>query len=185
MSYQTRLASATMLITDFLRQYQRPTHLDDEGCMREIAAIAEEVNGLISASSSPENFRDRIETAFRHIRKTYTQRAWPMPAHFIKALDATAKREAVEITGKPFASEDAIQIVARRIAAGDSVGDGWLYGRGAVQLLREGLVTTDQIRKYRSALYFAAKEVGGQEYAQRIEDALKEKHNSAATLENA
>lgn len=179
MNFHERTALITSIITDFLRQYQRPTHLDDEGCLREIAAIAEEVNALIPTSLTREGFRDRIERALKQVRRTYTMRAWPMPAHFIKAMDATVERskavQADTSTGKT-----PMQIAADRINAGEAVGDTWLFGRSAVELLRSGLVTTAQIKAYRSAMYFAAKDLGGEAHAGAIEANLLQRHADAA-----
>lgn len=184
MNYQQRITTAASLATDFLRQYQRPSHLDEEGCLREIAAIAEELNSLVSASLSPDAFKTRIEAAFRHLRKTYTMRQWPMPAHFVKAMEATTPRtdDASQIASPV---DDKERLIAQRMMEGEAVGDGWLYGRGAVKLLREGLVTQGVMKQYRSALYFGAKDVGGQEYADRLEAKLLRRHDEAVALDQA
>ena len=143
MHYQDRIRTAASLITDFLRQYQRPSHLDNDAALREISAIAEEVNALASTSLSQDEFKARIIEACRHIRQTYTQRAWPMPAHFIKAMEAVAAKvsRSAPASAKVTSFPSATQIAAQRIIQGEPVGDGWLYGKLALQLLNDGLVS--------------------------------------------
>lgn len=71
------------------------------------------------------------------------------------------------------------QIAAKRIKSGELVGDTWLFGRGAVELLKLNLVTEDDLRPYRSALYFSAKNVGGRDYADAIEANMLTRHERA------
>lgn len=161
MHYQDRIKTAASLITDFLRQYQRPSHLDNQAALMEISAIAEEVNALVSTSSSPDEFKARIIEACRHIRQTYTQRAWPMPAHFIKAMEAVAaKVSRSSIPDNKIASfGSANQIAAQRIIQGEPVGDGWLYGKLALQLLNDGLISQADLDRYREGLRHSAEQV--------------------------
>lgn len=184
MDYQSRIRIITSRLNEFLRQYQKPTHLDNEAGLTEIRTITEEINNLISASSSPDDLAQKVDGCFRSIRQDYTQRTWPTPAHFVKGMKVVQARSSIgadNAAGRPSVAQmkGPHEINADRMAAGDAVGDSWVYGRGAVELLREGMVTQDTLRKYRSALYFRAKEVGGPEYAAQIEEAMKARHAAA------
>lgn len=183
MNYNERIRSAATLVTEFLRQYQRPSHLDNDAALREISAIAEEVNALISTSLSPDAFRARINEACRHLRKTYTNRQWPMPAHFVKAMEATTPKPETQEIG--LEATDTMQIMANRMNAGEHVGDGWLYGRNAVRLMQSGMVTEHTIAKYRRALRSSAEHTGGKEYADMLEARWVQRHTDAEALQNA
>lgn len=176
MEYQERIKLILDRVNGFLRQYQRPTHLDTEAALKEIRAIAEEVNSLISASSNRDALEERAEACFRAVRRNYTQRAWPTVAHFVKAMGEIQSPRSGDTGGLKTPE----QIAADRISKGEPVGDSWIYGRLAVKILREGMVTVEQIKGYRLGLFYAAKEVYGEEKARRMEEQWKASHNAAA-----
>lgn len=180
MDFQARVMAISSKLNTFLRQYQPPPNLDNEGRLAEIRATAEEINFLISASSNQESLAARVDDCFRQIRRTYSQRTWPTTSHFVKAMEATSRAVQTPVSSEPL---DDLKIIAAKMSAGEAVGDGWLFGRNAVRLLRSGLVTTDQVRKYRSALFFSARDVGGKEYADRIEAELIERHDAGVAIE--
>lgn len=188
MEYNERVRLITMSLNSFLRQYQRPTHLDTDGSLIEIKTIAEEINNLISASSNQDALAERVETCFKSLRRNYTQRTWPTVAHFVKAMNEIhAASPAIEGRGGELKSP--AQIAADRMNAGDAVGDGWIYGKGALALLEARLVSDDVMRRYRSAMYFLAKDAAsktsdgnneaGKEYADKIEAKLIARHDRA------
>ena len=70
-------------------------------------------------------------------------------------------------------------IIGRKMGRGDPVGEGWLYGRSAVELIVGGHVTEETMRRYRSAAYFSRKSVYGTEPARKWEDEAKARHEAA------
>lgn len=184
MDYEARMRLITGMVNTFLgRRYQTPSHLDAEGKLATIRDMAEEINAHISASSNQSALVERVEACFKALRKSYTQRAWPTPAHFSQAI-SEANKVVRQLTGET-PSGDARspdEISAERIKAGELVGDEWVYGRNCVKLLREGLVTQAELRRYRTALYFSAKQIGGKEYADAMEAGWIERHEAAEAM---
>jgi hypothetical protein len=74
---------------------------------------------------------------------------------------------------------DPIEITARRIKAGESVGDAWLYGRNAVALLSLGGVSIDQLQSYRRALHFSEQSFYGEATVQALERDRMRLHEAA------
>jgi len=74
---------------------------------------------------------------------------------------------------------DPDEVNAERINNNQAVGDEWIYGANAVRLSRTGLVSEAQFRRYRSALYFAAKDAVGEERAKRQEASWIKRHEAA------
>lgn len=181
MDYSQRMKVTVEAVTEFLRQYQAPTHLDEAGRMAEIRMIAEDVNSQIASVASSGELRERIGQAEKMIRRTYTARAWPSQAHFFKAMRETAPapKPRDTIPGM-IGMKTPEQIAADRMATGETVGEEWLYGTGAVKLLRDRIVDQETMKRYRSALYFKAKDIGGEEYARNIEQDLLARHDAAA-----
>jgi hypothetical protein len=178
MNFQQRIALITSMTTDFLRQYQRPTHLDDAGCLKEIGLIAEEINNMVSTSLSQEGFRDRINSAFKHLRRTYSQRAWPMPSHFVKAMEATTVSTRAIDTDSEW-KLDPIKINANRIKEGEPIGDSWLWGKNAKLLVKSGLVSRDEIEARRNSLFEDWSSVYGVGKALEMRANMDERHEAA------
>lgn len=141
------------------------------------------MNALCAASLNPDAFRNRVDGAFRELRRGYTQRQWPTVAHFVRAVEQTASKwsKVMEQRGEGSAVHlpSEFQIAARRIKAGETVGDTWVFGRGAIDLLNAGMVTEGDLRPYRSTLYFSAKAAGGRDYAEAIEAKMIARHEWA------
>lgn len=182
MQFQDRVRMITAQLNDFLRLYKRPEHLDQNGALIELREMAEEMNSLMPTSFGPGDLEARITDALRMVRQTYKGRSWPTVSHMIDAMDRVAKRSggAVAIADEaPKWSLDPLAIMARRMNEGEAVGDEWLYGQNAARLIASGLVPADTLRKYRSALYFAAKDGSGADNAKTMEAAWLERHKAA------
>ena len=119
--------------------------------------------------------------ACRILRQTYTQRAGPMPAHFIKAMEAVANKvnKAAAADAKVATFDSPQQIAAKRIIEGEQVGDGWLYGRLALGLLNDGLVSEVEIDRYRQALRRSAERAYGADQAASMFASLEQRHRDA------
>jgi hypothetical protein len=77
---------------------------------------------------------------------------------------------------------DRFTITGARMAAGEPVGEGYLYGSDAVELIAQGLVDQDTMRKYRSAAYFNRKSIYGHDAAIAWEEAAKQRHDDARAV---
>lgn len=78
--------------------------------------------------------------------------------------------------------EQELAIIGKRLAEGDHVGEGWLWGRQAVDLIRRGLVDEPTMRKYRSSAYFSRKATYGADAAQKWEADAKQRHQDAIEM---
>lgn len=108
-------------------------------------------------------------------------RAWPTEGEIKKA--AMSLRGT--ISRKPAQGDeiDPITIIAKRMNAGEAVGDSCFYGRVAVDLLRSGNVDMATMRKYRSGFYFSAKNVYGEKQARAMEAELISRHEAAEKMD--
>ena len=108
--------------------------------------------------------------------------AWPTVNEVGSACVAVGKDRAKSGPSDVF-SLDPIDVNAKRMNSGEAVGDGFLYGRDAVELLRSGKVSMEIMTKYRSSLFFSAKDVWGEEIALKREAEWKAKHAAAEQLD--
>lgn len=185
MDYNQRVRSITAQINDFLRLYKRPDHLDEDTALAEMREMAEEINLLIPSTSSQGDLEEQTRRAFRNIRQTYKGRSWPTVSHIVDAMNVAAKvvkLKPVETKVDAGLRPDTMQIMADRMRTGEAVGEGYLYGRSAVELINAGMVDRETLQSYRMGLYMAAKDVYGEEVANSMKDNWIKRHEHAERL---
>lgn len=75
-----------------------------------------------------------------------------------------------------------IAINSRRMARGEAVGEGYLWGRMAVEMIAERLVDEKTMTAYRSAAFFARRDTYGEQAALKWEAEAKERHAAAKRI---
>lgn len=154
--------------------------------MIEIKAMSTAINKRMMAGLDATAIGQKLDDAFQEVAELFRGTGWPKPAVFVSAMEAINRK--VMISGDAPKSDwslDPVAIVAKRMNAGDAVGDDWLYGRKCVELMASGQVSQDTLRKYRSALYFSAKAVLNEDKAKELEAGWIKKHEDAEALHRA
>jgi hypothetical protein len=73
-------------------------------------------------------------------------------------------------------------IIAKRMAVGEPVGEGYLYGREACEMISRRLVSQDVMTAYRSGAFLARRELYGQPAAVEWERNAKANHELARAI---
>lgn len=103
---------------------------------------------------------------------------WPTEREVKDAAQGTSKAmPAVASSSAPDMRPEAM--AARRMQAGEPVGEHFLYGFCAVEMIAAGLVDEGTMRRYRSGAFLARREAYGEEAAAAWETAAKAKHDAA------
>lgn len=164
-------------LTDWLDQLAIPFHLRDkpDAAQKE----AETLLRILLKFSPREDYIPFINRVCDYLDNRMKQRTWPTP-HDIGAACANIAKD----TRKEAGSEDqtdmsAEAITGRRMAAGEAVGEGWLYGRQAVDLIGAGHVTREVMERYRSGAFLARRSAYGDIAARQWEDDAKARHELA------
>lgn len=161
----------------YLDRRQMPRRLEGKG-----GAMEDEVRALVAALGrvAPRS-TERLADWWHHFESALGEIAtgglWPTEREIrdaAKMVGSIAPQVAVAPEPK---SEH--QIIADRMARGDPVGEGWLYGRAACELIRQRLVDQATMSAYRSGAFFARKATYGQEAALAWETEAKAKHEAA------
>lgn len=176
MTYDERMRLILSHVNRFLLGWKRPEHLTDETAMQRMRATAEAINKRLPASFN----REGLEVAWGDIAQAVTEahrgKEWPDVSLFAKCAE---ERGAAEAKARPVAHVfDTVQINLRRLRKGDALGDEWIFGRRAVELLNAG-ASEEELDAYRSALFFKSKGVWGVEDARRVELDLRRRHDDA------
>lgn len=125
--------------------------------------------------------RERYDEWFNHFEEVLAEdaktRAWPTEGEIKAAARAIRPTQTKGVVQGD--ELDPIKINAGRIGRGEPVGDSWLWGRLAVELLHSGRVSMAQLRPYRSSLYFQEKQLVGEEVAKEREADRLARHEAA------
>jgi hypothetical protein len=178
MTYEDRMRLITGHANNFLAEWKRPEHLNDETAMKRLRATAEAINKRLPASLSRDGLAEVCEDIFQAVSEGHRGREWPDVALFAKCAEERGQAAAQAV---PVAHVfDTVDINFRRYQRGDALGDEWLFGRRAVELLEKG-ATEEGLDAYRSGLFFNFKEAWGVEKAREEEMHLRRRHDDALT----
>jgi len=134
---------------------------------------------IVARHAPTEGYAEWLDGVLRALTEGMQARTWPTGGEVSKACMKANTFSGKASRAAPEWILDPMEVSASRINAGEAVGDGWLYGRRCVELLRSGRVTQEQVNRCRSALFFSFKDVYGEAEALRMEGILKAKHAAA------
>lgn len=77
---------------------------------------------------------------------------------------------------------DPAELAAGRMRAGEPVGEGWLYGIGACEIVARGLVDRDTMQRYRTGAYRARRALLGEDAALRWVQSAEADHERATAV---
>lgn len=173
-----RVEYLTTKLQSYLLRRTMPRGLDGKP-----DAQTEELSALISCLgryAPKENYDEWWGNFERVLGEDAQTRAWPTEGE-IKAA-ATKLRKPGGVRVAEAGDSDPLELNAKRIRNREAVGDEYLFGRRAVELLQSGKVTMSDIRPYRSALYFSEKDFYGEEMAKSREEERLRKHERAESM---
>lgn len=141
----------------------------------EIAAL---VRTLIKLAPSA-GYQDWCAEFIERLAMDAQTRAWPTQSEMQAAARALRKSAIRAFDAESKVKFDPLAIAAKRIRAGEAVGDEYLWGRCCVEMQREHGVTDEELKPYRSALFFADKAMVDEAGALEREAQRKELHQVA------
>ena len=163
----------------WLKRYSPPLSMRDD-----LQTQQDEANALLRTllKFAPANFHGVwLEGILERLSDQMKTRAWPTQNE-IGAVCSNTRKERVNRPGSVADDEwtlDPHLITSKRMKNGEAVGEGWLYGRMACELIQRGLVDQETMTRYRSAAFFARKDIYKEEAALAWEAERKAAHESA------
>ena len=168
---KTEIASQ---LTRWLERYSPPMSIKDNP-----RAQQDEVESLLRVLlkfAPASDYTPWVNHALDRLEYQMKTRAWPTKGE-LGAVCSNIRKE--DPAAAPTWSLDTYEIHAKRIRAGDPVGDAWLYGRQALELIERGLVSEQDLKPGRSGLFFAMREAWGEDRARLAEAAMIQRHEDA------
>jgi hypothetical protein len=161
----------------FLDRYAPPMHMRNSPDTMQ--AEADALFRMVMKFAPVTGYETWLDEVLEQLSYQMKTRAWPT-VHEVGAAARNVSKtrpSAANASDKP--AVDPLQRYANRIKAGEPVGDGYLYGRNAVEMLERGLISEAELRPYRSALFFSMKDVWGEAAARAKEAEFIRRHEMA------
>lgn len=162
---------------EWMERYAIPQHLRDKP--QAAQAEAESLARILCKMAPRDDYAPFLNRVFDGLDYQLKHRVWPTSAE-IGAVCANLRR-APKTDGAEPAASDPLVIVARRMARGETVGEGYLYGRAACGLIAGRHVDEATMRAYRSGAFLARREAYGEAAALAWEAEAKARHEAAKT----
>lgn len=157
------------VFNDWLDRYPVPRHFGDkpEAAQKEADALL----SIIARHAPLTDYADWLDGVLRKLTEGMTARTWPTGGQVAKAC----KEEARLSVSKPQSegeewTPDPAGINAKKMQRGEAVAECWLYGIMACEMIARGLIDRDTMTRYRSAAFFARKELYSEEKARQWEE---------------
>lgn len=147
MKYEDRIAIVRAWFKDEItKRYTMPSGLDATTVATD---IIESINNNIPAQAEAVDFKIILEHTLKHVTRTTRTRTLPVVGMFLAGVAEGVKRIDVSTYVEPTEPVDTmVQLTAKRIKAGEAIGDMWLRGTLRAQLLNHTNITEDDLAKY-------------------------------------
>ena len=150
MTYDERIFVLIGELAKILEGYATPKHLNTRQKEEDEARnIVRMLNQKFPNDTTEDHIRGTMDRAMLKLKEAHKSRTWPTAADISAAVSksmSTAKSSLPkgDATWKP----NSLEINAKRIKAGEPVGQMYIQGKLAERMVRDGLVTEEQLAPY-------------------------------------
>ena len=96
-----------------------------------------------------DHIRGTMDRAMLKLKEAHKSRTWPTAADISAAVSKSMSASKSSLpSGNATWKPDSLEINAKRIKAGEPVGQMYIQGKLAERMLRDGLVTEEQLAPY-------------------------------------
>ena len=170
-----RQAEIAKGLAEWLALYSPPRNI--AGKPEEVQREMDRLIAVMVKFAPQEGYNGWVASVLDQLAYQLKTRAWPTVGELGSACSNARKASRPE--GAQTFTMDLYELTANRMKAGEPVGEAYLYGREAVEMIARGLVDQETMTKYRSAAFFARKDIQGEEAALAWEADAKGRHESA------
>jgi hypothetical protein len=148
MSYRTDELTAAVL--RWLDRYSPPGRVAASPQLVEAERTALLRAVLSRAPAQTDECREWVGALLDAAERAMRTRAWPSVGDIHRAADSLPRRGGAALADRPRTDDE---LAAARIAAGEPVGETWVFGARASNLVAAGLVTDAQLEPYRDGAW--------------------------------
>lgn len=152
MNYDQRKRMISEWLINTLKRYEVPPHMDEDACREEMVLMVEDINSEIPKINE-SGMRYLLEKVAQFVRKNQASRKFPTINIFTKGVKEYRDKMSDDLLIHEAPRElDAHLINAKRIKNMEDVGEEWVIGFGAKQLIERNLITHEDLAPYKNYL---------------------------------
>ena len=154
MNYDYRIQLVKKELENILSSYAVPVHIrhDEDAKQNEIKIIAKAINQIFPSDTTKEVIEGAFSRAELKIKAAHMSRTWPKGSDICTALKHSMATAEDLPSVSPNWYPDPKIINAQRIKKGEPVGEFYIRGKMADELIRDGLVTEHDLQPYKEYL---------------------------------
>lgn len=135
---------------ELLKRYEVPSHFDDDSARKEMVLMVQDINSELPLIDE-KSLIIFLEKVGKYIRKNQVARRWPTINILMKGIKYTISFWPVDQARKALDCEkgfDEEKINSKRILNKESIGEYWVFGKGAEILINKLYITKDDLLPY-------------------------------------
>lgn len=171
MSYRTDDLTATFM--RWLDRYSPPNRIAAQPKL--VQDEREALLKVVLRRAPHSEWADWLAAVIEDAERAMTTRAWPSVADLHRAAD----HHKVAVSGDPMVGLDEYQLTAARIGRHEAIGEFYLWGPKAKELVARGLVTEGDLEPYRDGQFWAGVDVYGFDRAKAMQSERRRFHAAA------
>ena len=148
LSYEDRKRIIAHWLKEFLSRFEVPKAYDKIKAREEMVFMVEDINSELPSKVNDSYLKFCLSNMAQHIRKHNISRTWPTIKNFMTAIKEIERPEPEVGSDLSEFSLAPLAINAKKIKLREPVGDYYITGGGAKQLLDQGLVSEGDLETY-------------------------------------
>lgn len=165
------------ILSRWLERYSPPLAIKENA-----RALQDEVDALLSVLlrfAPKEEAAPWVRLALDRMEYQMKTRAWPTKGELGAVCSNLRKEVRPQAAGSDEADRSPEAVIGRKMQRGEAVGEGWIYGRMACELIAGRHVDEATMAAYRSGAFLARREFYGDTAAHALEAEAKQRHEDA------
>jgi hypothetical protein len=167
------------IFSRWLERYSPPASIKDKP-----QAVQDETEALLAVllKMAPQDGAAAfVARALDRLEYQMKTRAWPTKGE-LGAVCSNLRKDGPKGNANGDVDTRAVAVAARKMQASEPVGEGYLWGLCAVEMIAEGLIDEATMRRYRSGAFLSRKAQYGEAAALDWEAGAKARHEDAKAV---
>jgi hypothetical protein len=149
MNYEERVRVILRELIKMMEGYATPKHLDTQKKQEDEARnIVRLLNQKFPNDTTEEHIRGTMDRAMLKLKEAHKSRTWPTAADISAAVSKSMTSASTRSVSSGPWKPDTLQLNAKRIIAGEPVGEMYIRGKLADKMVEMGLISDAHLQPY-------------------------------------
>ena len=149
MTYDERISALIGEIAKILEGYATPKHLNTRAKEEdEVRRIVRMLNQKFPNDTTEDHIRGTMDRAMLKLKEAHKSRTWPTAADISAAVSKSMSSASTRSVSSGPWKPDTLQLNAKRIIAGEPVGEMYIRGKLADKMVEMGLISEAHLQPY-------------------------------------